>query len=600
MRTRFIHDDFILDVSHLELSWQEENTWFKDEFFMVSSFPFDLNYDENPFFQTYQHLNLTKPTVYFTGKLEKDGSLDDAILEIEEASDKLRMTIRYGVEALPNWTKKLSELQLEVVLPNGGNMGQHASTLINKTYPVVNYNFPAVHSGFYEGTAMFEAFEGVLNQRVKGQFVTNIIDGAATLNKNIVYPFPYHLYVLEAAIADAGYTLHGDILSDPDLLDAVIVPGKKLVEFEEIPDPVDWNLGQFDRIYFGDPNWAGEKPRGSNPIQQWYSTQEVNLRGSFRLVGQINHECQYVRIKLNGNVIFEWTPGSSLNFLLFFDTLTEINELECFVISFGITNPQSTAVNMVLTTFHLTDENGEMIPYFANFSKVHLADKLPDMTVGDFVKFHKRLKNYDFDLRNTNEIWMNLVQNEVTDSEIVDVSMWDTKNKVRRFEPEKAFILQYEDEFDDYPFTKIMADKNGFKIDEFEKTDSTEEININGIPLPIKSDKGIETAVQLTDDAAKLMLVKYNGLKNGENWTTPMLNLDCYQLYMNYWNQWLNFMIHSVRFLWTIKSTANSLLKIKRKSKLYAFNNLMFVYSLQRKRKKNIEEIEIEAYSSKV
>ena len=59
-------------------------------------------------------------------------------------------------------------------------------------------------------------------------------------------------------------------------------------------------------------------------------------------------------------------------------------------------------------------------------------------------------------------------------------------------------------------------------------------------------------------------------------------------------------MIHSIPFNWLIRSTPNNLMRIKRKSKLFCFNNLLFVHVLNRRRKKDIEEIEIEAYSSKV
>lgn len=591
MKTQFIHDDFVLDVTHLELSWQEENTWFKDEFFMISSFPFEISYEENAYLERFRHVNLTTSDSLFKGKLEKDGRLEFATLEIEEAAEKLRITIRYGIEALPNWTKMLSELNLEIILENGGDMIQHANSIINQTWPAVNYNFPAIHSEFYKDTAMFEDFEGVINLRKTGQFITNIIDGSSTKNRNIVYPMPYHLYVLKMAVEDSGHTLHGDILSDPDLIDAVIVPGKKIVEFEGIPKPIEWNIGIGDKTYdSGFPVYVGF----------WHSDLEVNFRGSFHLTGTINNETKNFKIKLNGNLIFTYTSGMPLNFNVWFQTSLETNSLTIDVVSEGITNSESNAVMMVLKTLFLKDEDGEMLPFFANFSNVHLADKLPQMTVGDFIKFHKRLKNYDFDLRNGNQIWMNLIQNEVVNSEVVDISEWDIKRPTRRFDPDKSFVLQYEDEFEEFPFTKVFADKNEFKIDVFEKHENTEEISINGIPLPIQSKDGIKTAVQLSDDESKLMITKYNGLTNNQNFAQEMPGLDCYQLYFNFWQKWLNFMIHAVRFVWTIKSDPNSLMKIKRKSKLHAFNTLLFVFKIQRSRRRNVEEIEIEALSTKV
>lgn len=593
MRTRFLHDEFELDISDLELSWTEENTWFKDDFFLSSTFPFEMDYGKIPFFLQYKHDNLANSEIWFQGKLEKDGRIEDAILEIEEAGEKLRLTIRYGTEALPNWTKKLSELDLQVVLPNGGSMRTHANTIVNKTWPEVNYNFPAVHSSYYENAPMFEAFEGVINKRVNGEFVSNIADGHGTKNKNIVYPFPYHLYVLKAAAEDAGYTLHGDILSDTDLIDLCIVPPSTLVNFEGIPDPVEWIVGQESRISY-EYNFP-------YVTEEWFNETELNHRGYFNLQGIINDEVVWAKIKLNGNTILNYTAGQMpLSFNIWFFTTETANELvfEAKSVGNGITGPY--VMSAVLTTLYLTDENGEMLPFLADFSAVQLAEKLPEMTIGDFFKFHKRLKNYDFTLKNGNEIWMNLVQNEINDSEIIDISEFEPPTKTRKYEQAKAFVLQYEGTYDDYPFTKILADKNSYLVNDFVKPDYATEININGLPLPIIEQNGITTAVQITDDKSKLLLVKYPGLLNGQNWTRTTPQLDALELYLNHWQNWMNFMIHSVRFLWTVKASANQLMKIKRKSKLFSFNNLMFVFTLNRRRSKDVEEVEIEAYSSKV
>lgn len=403
MRTRFLHDKFELDITDLELNWQEENTWFKEDFFLSSTFPFEMDYAKIPFFMQYKHDNLANSEIWFQGKLEKDGRIEDAILEIEEAGEKLRLTIRYGTEALPNWTKKLTELDLQVVLPNGGNMRAHANTIVNKTWPEVNYNFPAVHSSYYENMPMFEDFEGVINKRVNGEFLHNIPDGHHTKNRNIVYPFPYHLYVLKSAAEDAGYTLHGDVLSDPDLIDLCIAPSAPLVNFEGIPQPVSWVVGQESRV-------SMDYPFPFVVRERWLDETELNHRGYFNLQGEINDEVVWAKIKLNGNVIFLYLKNQMPEFFnfWFFTTETE-NEFvfEAESLGNGITGP--FVMDAILTTLYLTDENGDMLPFFADFSNVQLADSLPDMTIGDFFKFHKRLKNYDFEIKNGNEIWISLL-----------------------------------------------------------------------------------------------------------------------------------------------------------------------------------------------
>lgn len=598
MRTRAIHDKFILDVTHLALSWTEENTWFKDEFFLNSSFPFDLPFDENRYFEFFQHYNLSPTDTYYQIKLEKDGKIEEAILEVEEAAEKLRITIRYGVEALPNWNKKLSELELDVVLPDGGNMRIHAESIITQTWPAVKYNFPAIHTKYYDGAAMFEDFQGVLNKRVDGVFVPNDADGGDTINRNIVYPLPYDLYVLNACFEDAGYTLHGDIQSDPDFIDAVIVPGKKVANFEGIPEPIEWLVTQ-DDIY------DVEIIQPGLIRQYWRSEQELMMRGYFQIFGSINNEVVSLKIKHNGLVIFNYSPGMPLNFNFWRTTFDDDNLLECEVISYNITNPSSYAAIINIKTLYLTDENGDMLPFVANFSNVQLATALPDMTVGEYVKSKKKAKNYDLDLRENKEIWMNLVQNEVTQSFPVDISEYDVSRPVRKFEQSKSFLLQYEGEYEEkYVFDKIYADRTGYFINDFQKSENTSEISINFIPLPIDSlySDGdiIKTAVQLSDDASKLQLVKYNGLVDGENWAQEMTGMKPLNLYLNYWQRWLNFIIYAVKFQFIIKDHPNLLIKLKRKSKLFAHNNFMFVFALNRKREGDIEEVEVEAYSSKV
>lgn len=606
MRTRFIHDNFILDVTHLELSWTEENSWFKEDFFLTSSFPFDIDFEENRYFEFFRHHNLATTDTYYQGKLEKDGKIEEAVLEVEEAGEKLRITIRYGIEALPNWNKKLSELVLDVVLPEGGSMAAHAETIIPQTYPDVNYNFPAIHTNFYDGAANFDLFQKVINKRVDGTFVQNFFDGESGIvgNRNIVYPFCYFLYVLKKAAEDAGYTLHGDILTDPDFTQTLIVPGKRLADFQDFPDPVEWIIGDMDLTIENDI------------IFTWISEQQINFRGYFKISCSeftFSNFIVYVRIWKNDVLIYESNSGSP--FIFWTTTDESENTFKCEVkVGFPLpVNYMPTDLcTIVIKTLELHDEEGNPQPVLANFSNVQLATALPDMLIGEFFKFPKKLKNYDLDVRNNKELWMNLVQNELENAEVVDISEYDVKRPSRKYEQAKSFLLQYDGEYDEkYPFKKVYADRDGYFVDDFTKKENTTEISINGIPLPIDSilspshikESGgdmITTAVQLTDDSAKLQLTKYSGLIDGENRTEELPGLDTLNLYLSFWQLWLNFSIHAVKYLWQIKDHPNRLIKIKKKSKLYSHNNFMFVVVLNRRRKKDIEEIEVEAYTSKV
>lgn len=613
MRTRFTCDEFTVDISGLSISWTEENSWFQEDFFLVSSFPFDLPYDRVEFLKNLRSFNSIPETV-FQGMLEDMGRLEPAEFEIEEAGPEgMTVTIRYGLEALPNWEKKLSDIEMDVVNTDGIGMPGVAAAAIDKTYPEVNYNFPAVHSEYYYGMTDFEGWEGVLNKRVNGSFVANYYDpGTKIVNKNILYPFPYHLYVLRKVIEDAGYTLHGDVLNDQDLKDVMILSGKNIIEFEGLPRPFDFDLELGDRINGEHPEfdpgyWIGQQTR------QFYAEQELNVRGRFKINGEIWKFMHTVIIKLNGDVVFSWNHDMPRTFYFDFTTDTDSNELSIWAVIY-LPTAISPLVHTVVKTLELHDEYGESIPLVANFANPRLNEKLPDMTVGEFVKFHKRLKNYDFDLREGNEIWMNLIKNEVKEKSPVNIDEYNHRHVSRRFEQSKSFLLKYDVENEEYPFDQVYADKSGYFINDFEKAENTEEITIPGIPLPLDtitspydpdtnpggSPADITTAVQISDDATKMMLVRYDGLNDGENWAKPLDGLNPVTLYLDFWSQWLTFLVHAVYFIFSLRDLPGRLQKVTRKSKLFAYNNFMFVKSLNRQREGEIEEVEVEAASTKV
>jgi hypothetical protein len=100
-------------------------------------------------------------------------------------------TTRFGYEQLPSFDKKLSELSLDKFdLPSGTTIYQHAESLITK-WPEVNYNF--LHIDKYDATdVLWNGFEGIINNRVDGVFLTNTVDTVedVTYNRNVMQPLP--------------------------------------------------------------------------------------------------------------------------------------------------------------------------------------------------------------------------------------------------------------------------------------------------------------------------------------------------------------------------------------------------------------------------
>jgi hypothetical protein len=64
--------------------------------------------------------------------------------------------------------------------------------LITKKWPEVNYNFPQIHIDKYDATDVWNGFEGIINNRVDGVFLTNTVDTVedVTYNRNVMQPLP--------------------------------------------------------------------------------------------------------------------------------------------------------------------------------------------------------------------------------------------------------------------------------------------------------------------------------------------------------------------------------------------------------------------------
>ena len=165
---KFIHSNFEIDLSKLKISDVQENPWFTDKFFSKFTFPFemDLSEENDINFGFISFYNANSHQTIFKGKYVHRNIMEDAVLEIEEVSDKITLSLSYGFDEFPNFKKKLSELPLDKFEVT--NIYNHAATIISQTWPAVNYNFPQLHIDKIDNTqAPWEAFEKIINNYLK-------------------------------------------------------------------------------------------------------------------------------------------------------------------------------------------------------------------------------------------------------------------------------------------------------------------------------------------------------------------------------------------------------------------------------------------------
>ena len=219
MTDYFITSQFVLDLSRIAISYQEENPRFKDTFFTQYSLPFEfqMNADLRLRMGNYTALNATKLKKKYDGYHVLDGRVRKGTLEILSVEGNLvSAQIDSGFEQLPNFEKKLCDLPL--LRKRVPDIYAHANEIVAKKYPEVDYNFPKVVYPKDKSQKGWELFFQFINNYGSGGFIRN----EANRNYNIMHPMPYLLYVLKTGFADAGYELAGDILTDEDFTQQVL------------------------------------------------------------------------------------------------------------------------------------------------------------------------------------------------------------------------------------------------------------------------------------------------------------------------------------------------------------------------------------------
>lgn len=617
MKTLFICDDFVLDLTGKTLEWTEENSWFDSEIILNSTFPFEINYDELPFFIQYKTHNPAELEYKFEGVLQRpDGRLTPAQLEIEEMTIGLKGIIRDGIELFPSWKKMLRQLNLGVV--DVPDMLTHALTKVNLTYPATTYNFPCIRvwDVYKDDDNLKEFFRGFYNlMNWSGTaFQMNFMNPETNtyVNLNMVYPMPYWLHILKTGIEEGGYTLHGDILNDPEFKIA-IMPPKKLV-INERPETIELVLDFDVATHQGDRFWMYEDSFTLDPnidykvVGKFVYMQKIKIP----YFGYINY-LDHAAIRYNGAVLYEInknTPKSAYSMTINIPS-GEGGELKIFARYRLLTEPfQLPAMfeGEAIPT-HIYDVDGNPIIPIANFNKVDLALNLPEVTFGDFVKVICKWRNYDFDLRDGKQIWMNLIENEMQHSDAVILKNHEVEFPERKKYTSKGCVIEFSEENEEYPLEKTYVSLGGMQVDDYEAEEDALNISIDAIPWPVvdspqfgEVDPGspealpIRTAKIYNDEDSKIGLVLYDGLNDdNHNWTKPIDNLLTPFTADKYYFKFLLFQFRAIQYNWTVYGNRSEFMNLTKRSKIFAYNNYMVVKSLNRKKTDDSEIIEIEA-----
>lgn len=606
---KLIHSKFELDLSPFKVSDTEENNWFSDSFFTKYSFPFEIDLTDDldialEFISQYN----TNPQTYFELKYVHNNQIEDAILEAESLQEKLSLTLRFGFEQLPSFDKTLSELSLEKFdLPSGTTIFEHAQTIITKTWPEVNYNFPQIHVDKYDPTdALWNGFGSIINNRVSGVFLENTVDTVEdiTYNRNVIQPLPYWIHILQRGMLDGGYTLAGGILNDERLKRACLFGDVDYFSKPTTQEPITISQMSEDAV---DVNY--DNSNHTKAQKYYYHTTlttpgKYNISGSVRAMRRSNFSA-YFFIKYRNRILFSvyasdtsMFHGSTLRSYdvdVSFETIVDMNVNDITIENYQAFTTEESIIDLTISLVRVNDTSGVAIPTIINENKVDLTKAVPNITFLDFIKVVKNWFNYDLTIIGKQAI-MNPIQYQINYSDALDLRFTEIKKPLRKFTQGISFLLKFADiDNKEFVFLPVFHELDSVVNSNYVIDDKTTTIEINALPLPLLTRNGAQSAYALESNDSKVYLVNYDGIYNGNNLAKTNEEYCLPSVHLQYWYKWFNFQINAQGFNWSFKAWQESIYELKVKTKIFVYNKIHIIKTINRTEiQPDLFEIDIE------
>lgn len=615
MNLRILHPSFELNLVDTSFTMVEENNWFSDKTFSKYTYPINkilTDKEDAAFNFITEHAARGIDTIFDVYFYVLDVE-HTAVMEIEKIKGrKIEFQVRYGFEDFPNFEKKLAQLPLHKFDLVGESIYQHAADKI--ALASADYNFPQIFTDQFDTESpQWVVFEGRINNYTGSAFLQNEYDPVddLQLNRNIMQPLPSLLYVLKTGFADKGYTLAGDILEDPEFKNAYIYSlseyystirdaGKQefLVKCDDFigTDPDHPQRYKYEEnIIILEP---GRYKIAGNLFLQVPLEMSPILRNSWAAIvldsqalGLWVHGATQESFKLI-DLTFEILPGQS-NVPLFFGALTANYRIV------GGTRVYDAAI-LDVTVSQLTKYNpdGSAEPTLVLPNEIDLTKCVPDITFGDLYSAVKLWKNYGVNIVE-DTVFIDLVKNQMGKDPVMDLTHKEVKEPERTFNQGKTFELKFSEISSDlYEFPSLFVDRTGTTPAPYVVKDDTEEILIEAIPLPRKTESSVLTAHGFLDDKQKLQLVLYTGLNSGLNTTNDPVQLMIPAIYENHYKEWIDFLLKTIGYLWTFNDFDINVKELRDKTTVFAYGIHHVVYQLSKKNvAPGIIQTEIETYS---
>lgn len=540
MKDQFITETFSIDLSASDTSFTEENPRFKDSIWTKYTLPISVYYDRDFLTNVGQYSSFTNENLpkYVDGIHIFEGKMMKGKLEfVEFYNHYAKIQIDSGFEELPNFDKKLEDLPLlEMEVED---IYAHAEEVCKKKYPDTNYNFPKLYTDAYsldsDGFKYFDSFinnRRLIVERSVMEFPKNEIVETTNnnqiywdcINRNIIHPLPYVLYILKTGFADAGFELKGEILTDETLINKCIYSGKDYhTTGEQKEHIIKVFAEENDRTF----------DKGGQQYASFIKSVKITAPGKYRVALDIflKQGLGTICIKKNENQIAEYTnPTTNKEYFNNTDNVIDVTieeaekgvnievKIERLATNdiqqkrgyegiFGIARIELRPIRQ-----HKTD--GSAVPFIINANRVNIKRAVPDITFGELVNIIKNWRNYDLTFEN-GVVTMDRIKIDKS-IDPMDFREFEIENPMRKKNDKTAFHFKFP-EVDDAKDASILIDEQGTHINPVAIPKNTTEISINGMVLPRFSFRATTTAKALKENNM-LLLVEYKGTEiNGTN-----------------------------------------------------------------------------------
>jgi hypothetical protein len=383
--TIFYTEGFRLDLTHLNITFSEENPFFEKDLIKQQSFPFKIKRERNfiSFFEFVDSHNSVDSNKYTQGILFRNDKYYEAELVILNILTDIDAMFYYSPDKLTIFDIPLKALpwpEIEV----GDDIYQFAKDTIAKDYPDTVINFHEVCDEEKYKDNDWGPYSGFINKNENGDFqkTLNTVYGLNFPVMNEMRPFIYVKEIMSFIFDQVGYTITGDFDTNSSISKALQYHNNSIFYTNKeylLKEELDLTLSQ--------SNISGYTPatvtynryvKGIIMYSKGSYKVDFNIRGNFTVQNEECHVQFYFKNTLLGSLISRNNNSATFDKNISLDVHVPIEDegeqLEIRVIC------SSTTKNTIESDYEITGTERPL--YNSSFS---LSELLPDVTVGEYV-----------------------------------------------------------------------------------------------------------------------------------------------------------------------------------------------------------------------